>query len=129
MDINKQCKRYILQSIMLVAVLNLLAAIASYLWGFELFMPLIVSTLFVLTIDLSAALIWRRVASKHADMLPSFFTGVSGFRFLGALAVFFVWYLAADRDSMLQFFVVFLVFYMVSLVHHSIFFSRVSNRL
>ena len=29
---------------------------------------------------------------------------------------------------MMTFFIVFLVFYMVSLAHHSIYFSRISNR-
>jgi hypothetical protein len=69
------------------------------------------------------------LAEHQPDMLPTFFTAVSGFRFLLALIVLGVWYFVADRASMLTFFVVFLVFYMASLIHHSIFFSRVSNRL
>ena len=45
-----------------------------------------------------------------------------------ALAVMFVYYLACGRSAMLLFFLVFIVFYFVSLAHHSIFFARVSNR-
>jgi hypothetical protein len=61
-------------------------------------------------------------------MLPTFFTALSGARLLLALAVMFVWYLTDANDSMLHFFLVFMAFYVVSLVHHSIFFARVSNR-
>jgi hypothetical protein len=45
-----------------------------------------------------------------------------------ALAVMFVYYLVAGRSAMLVFFLVFMVFYVVSLAHHTIFFARVSNR-
>ena len=89
----------------------------------------VVSALFVLTVDVAAAFLFRWVATKHVNMLPSFFTGVSGFRFLLALMVLAVWFIVSDSKSMKIFFVVFLVFYMVTLVHQSIFFSRVSNRL
>ena len=46
-----------------------------------------------------------------------------------ALATMFVYYLVKGREAMLPFFIVFVVFYVVQLVHHSIFFSRVSNHL
>jgi hypothetical protein len=95
--------------------LNLLAAI-------------IVSFMFVLVVDIASVFIWRWVTLKHSDMLPTFFTALSGARLLLALAVMFVWYLTDANDSMLHFFLVFMAFYVVSLVHHSIFFARVSNR-
>jgi hypothetical protein len=47
---------------------------------------------------------------------------------LMALAVMFVYYLVNGRDAMLVFFLVFMAFYLVSLIHHSVFFARVSNR-
>jgi hypothetical protein len=62
-------------------------------------------------------------------MLPSFFTGVSGFRFLGALILLSIGYLMVGRDGMLTFICVFFVYYMLSIVHHSIFFSRMSKRV
>ena len=62
------------------------------------------------------------------DSLPTFFTAVSGFRLLLALAVMFVYYLLDNNDTMLKFFIVFMVFYVASLAHHTVFFSRVSNR-
>jgi hypothetical protein len=45
-----------------------------------------------------------------------------------ALLVMFIYYLVYGRDSMLFFFMVFMVFYFASLAHHSIFFAKVSNQ-
>lgn len=130
MDFDKLSKRYARQSILLttgLALLGLLVANVRQTDG--IIVPLVVSSLFVLVTELASAFLWRWVAVKHSDMLPSFFIGVSGFRFLLALAVMFVWYMVTNRQSTITFFVVFLVFYFVSLIHHSIFFSRVLNRL
>ncbi len=73
--------------------------------------------------------IWYWVASKHQDYLTSFYTGTSGFRFLSALTVIGIYYLIAEEPDMRMFIVVFGIYYLVSLIHFSIFFSRVSNRL
>ena len=130
MDINQQTKKYIVQCIILVFVLNLLGHLAMRFWAFDIVVPMAVSMIFVLVVEIASVLIWRWVALKHRDMLPSFFTGVSGFRFLLALAVMFVvWYVVEDTKTMKTFFIVFLIYYMTSMIHHSIFFSRMSNRL
>ena len=130
MDFDKLSKRYARQSILLTAGLALLGLLVANVRQTDgIIVPLVVSSLFVLVMELTSAFLWRWVAVKHSDMLPSFFIGVSGFRFLLALAVMFVWYMVTNRQSTITFFVVFLVFYFVSLIHHSIFFSRVSNRL
>jgi F0F1-type ATP synthase assembly protein I len=129
MDFDKLSKRYARQSILLTAGLALLGLLVANVYQKDgIIIPLVISSLFVLVTELASAFLWRWVAVKHSDMLPSFFTGVSGFRFLLALVVMFVWYLATNRQAIITFFVVFLIFYFVSLIHHSIFFSRVSNR-
>ncbi len=130
MDFDKLSKRYARQSILLTTGLALLGLLVANVYQTSgIIIPLVVSSLFVLVTEVASAFLWRWVAVKHSDMLPSFFTGVSGFRFLLALVVMFVWYLATNRQAIITFFVVFLIFYFVSLIHHSIFFSRVSNRL
>lgn len=129
MDIQKVCKNYIQRSVVLVVGLCASGIGVMLTAPLSLGVPLLVSALFVLAVDVASALFFRWVAVSHADMLPSFFTGVSGFRFLLALVVLLVWFLASDSESMKIFFIVFLVFYMVTLVHQTIFFSRVSNRL
>ena len=129
MSIQEKSRNYIVQSIVLCCILTICGFVAMKMWSLDLWTPIIVSLCFILVVDIASALVFRWVATKHSDMLPTFITGVSGFRFLAALVVMAVWYVIADRSSMMQFIMVFLVYYMASLIHHSIFFSRVSHRL
>ena len=129
MNITKQCINFIVESIFLVTSINLGCYFAMQLGGYDLLAAQIVSTLFILVFEITTVLVWRWVTLKHQNMLPSFFTGVSGFRFLGALLVMSVWYLVVGKENIMVFLVVFFVFYFVSLIHHSIFFSRMSKRL
>ena len=129
MSIQEESRNYILQSIVLCCILTICGFVAMKVWSLDLWTPIIVSLCFILVVDIASALVFRWVATKHSDMLPTFITGVSGFRFLAALVVMAVWYVLSDRTSMMQFIMVFLVYYMTSLIHHSIFFSRVSSRL
>ena len=128
MDINKQCKTYIVQTVVIFLVMNFLVGIVGKMWDLDLWAEMIVSSFFLLVTGVAIALIWRWVASNHKESLPTFFTAVSGFRLLLALGVMFGWYLADKNDTMLQFFMVFMAYYVVSLVHHSFFFARLSNR-
>ena len=129
MGIQEESRNYIVQSIVLCCILAICGFVAMKMWSLDLWTPIIVSLCFILVVDIVSALVFRWVATKHSDMLPTFITGVSGFRFLAALVVMAVWYVLSDRTSMMQFIMVFLVYYMASLIHHSIFFSRVSSRL
>lgn len=128
MDINKQCKYYIVQTVVIFLVMNFLVKVVGKVWNLDLWAEMMVSSSFLLVMGVVIALIWRWVATSHKESLPTFFTTVSGFRLLLALGVMFVWYLADKNDTMLQFFMVFMAYYVVSLVHHSFFFARVSNR-
>ena len=129
MNITKQCINFIVESLFLVTSINLGCYFAMQLGGYDLLAAQIVGTLFFLVFEITTVLVWRWVALKHRNMLPSFFTGASGFRFLGALLVMTVWYLVAGKENIMVFLIVFFVFYFVSLIHHSIFFSRMSKRL
>lgn len=132
--IQKLSNRYIWQGLLVGLVLMALAyaavsvdapkqlrdtiSVATYI-GFCFFM----------LVTMAEAVVWRRVAEGSPESLPTFFTAVSGGRMLLALATMFVYYLVKGREAMFPFFIVFVVFYVVQLVHHSIFFSRVSNHL
>ena len=129
MNVNKLTRNYIIQCIVLVCILNLLVQMAGNLWNVAVYPATLVGMLFVLVLEIGSVLVWRWVTLKHHNMLPSFFTGASAFRFLGALTIFFAWYLVVDSSNLMSFFCVFLVYYFVSLIHHSVFFSRVTNRL
>ena len=119
---------YIRQGLMVTVALALVVFLIMQVKYLDLLTPVIVSVMFSLVMCVSVALIWRRVAQSAADSLPTFFTAVSGFRLLLALAVMFVYYLVDTQDSMLSFFMVFIAFYFAMLAHHSIFFARINNR-
>ena len=127
--IDKLCKRYLRQELLLAVALFLIGLMIMRVWYLdEMLWPLVVSTAFCLVVSNVIGLLWRRIAKNSPDNLPTFFTATSGFRMLLALAVMFVYYLVVGRDAMLTFVLVFMVFYFASLIHHSAFFARVSNR-
>ena len=117
------------QQLFLIAALFLISLLVMRVWFLDgLLEPTIVSSAFTLVLGSVIGMVWRRIAKQAPDSLPTFFTAVSGFRLLLALLVMFIYYLVYGRDNMLVFFLVFMVFYFASLIHHSIFFAKVSNR-
>ena len=127
-DVEKLSKVYLKQGVFLTVALSLITLLVMQVKPVDLAVPVVVSSSFALFVCIAIGLVWRRVAQRSPESLPTFFTAVSGFRLLLALAVMFVYYLVDNSNSMLRFFLVFMAFYIVSLVHHSIFFARVSNR-
>ena len=127
-SVEKLSKNYMKQGLFIAVGLTLITLLVMQVWFLDLLTPAIISAVFALVMCWTIGLIWRRVAKRSPESLPTFFTAVSGFRLLLALAVMFVYYLVDTHDSMLRFFLVFMAFYIVSLVHHTIFFARVSNR-
>lgn len=127
-NVDKLSKSYMKQGLFLTVALALLTLLVMQVWQFDLLVETIVSVVFSLIVCWTIGLVWRWVAKNHQESLPTFFTAVSGFRLLLALAVMFVYYLVCGRSAMLPFFLVFMVFYFASLIHHSIFFAKVSNR-
>ena len=117
--IERCCKRYILQSFALLVILSGVTICTTFLIsGLELGTPLL---------EIADGLVWKKVASNNPEGLTTFYTAVSGFRMLIALFTLFICYLIVGREQMLRFCIVFMMFYFVFLVHHSVFFSHVSN--
>ena len=127
-NIKKLSIAYMRYGVMVAVALALVGLMVMQIWFLDLLTPIIVSVAFSLVTCVAIAQIWKRVALSSPDSLPTFFTAVSGFRLLLALAVMFVYYLVDNQDSMLRFFMVFIVFYFGMLIHHSIFFARINNR-
>ena len=127
-SIKKLSIAYMRYGVMVAVALALVGLMVMQIWFLDLLTPIIVSVAFSLVTCVAIAQIWKRVAQNSPDSLPTFFTAVSGFRLLLALAVMFVYYLVDNQDSMLRFFMVFIVFYFGMLIHHSIFFARINNR-
>lgn len=94
----------------------------------SLYNPTMLSAIFSIIVVLSIGLIWRRLAVNTPDMLPTFFTSVSGFRMLLALFTMFGCYMVVGRDAMTEYIVVFMIFYLSNLSFHAIYFSRINNK-
>lgn len=128
--IDKYFKRYVCQSLIIITIISVVLWCISYYTTIgEINNPLIVGIVFSFVIELCDGFIWRLVAKNNQDFLPTFYTAVSGFRMLLALATLFVVYLIVGKQMMLPYCIVFMIYYFVLLIHHSIFFSKVSNSL
>lgn len=127
-DIDKLCGRYIVWSMVYIIILTIGCFIIEKLGLFSgLMYPVAVSAVFSIVVESADALVWRKVAKKSPDSLTTFYTAVSGFRMLLALATMLVCYIIVGRDAIMPYILVLLVFYFAMLAHHSIFFSRLSN--
>ncbi len=127
-DIDKLCGRYIVWSMVYIFILTIGSFIFEKLGLFSgLMYPVAVSAVFSIVVESADALVWRKVAKKSPDSLTTFYTAVSGFRMLLALATMLVCYIIVGRDAIMPYILVLLVFYFAMLAHHSIFFSHLSN--
>ena len=130
LEIDKQLasKRYIRQTVQIVFALFSLELLVLQLVGSELLLtPILVSVGFALLVESGDALLWKRLESKEDESKATFFMAVSGFRFLLALLVLFIYYLNTDRGGMAAFLLLFAPFYLAVLAHHSVFFSHLRN--
>ncbi len=129
-ETGKHSKRYLLQGLVLVAILFAAGWIvdAYVATGLRLMTPLLVCSGYALIVEIAEAILWSRFSNKPADEQPNFFTGVSVIRMLTAMAVVFVYFLQADKAGLFQFFLMFAIFYFAILLHHLCFFFLKGKR-
>lgn len=128
-NIQSASKRYIQQTVQIVFALFLLELLILQILGAGLLLtPVLVSMCFALIVELSDAFIWKRLENKTEETKATFFMAVSGFRFLLALLMLFVYYFMSDRSGMIAFILLFAPYYLAVLVHHSIFFSHLRSK-
>lgn len=128
-DEDKIARRYAGIGLMLIIVLWLISILVATLrpeW--QLMSPIWVSTGFSLIFLLGFAVLWRWVVRKHKDSVTTLYSVVSGFRMLMALFTLFIVFLVVGRAAMLPYVLVFMIFYLVMVAYHSIYFSRITNR-
>lgn len=128
-DEDKIASRYAGIGLMLIIVLWLMSILVATLrpeW--QLMSPIWVSTGFSLIFLLGFAVLWRWVVRKHKDSVTTLYSVVSGFRMLMALFTLFIVFLVVGRAAMLPYVLVFMIFYLVMVAYHSIYFSRITNR-
>lgn len=128
-DEDKIARRYAGIGLMLIIVLWLMSILVATLCPeWQLMSPIWVSTGFSLIFLLGFAVLWRWVVRKHKDSVTTLYSVVSGFRMLMALFTLFIVFLVVGRAAMLPYVLVFMIFYLIMVAYHSIYFSRITNR-
>ena len=125
----RESRTFIGQSVLAVIILSLVVLCFSALAQVAgLVAPLIVSAAFALIVETAVALLWHRVArGGSVDAIATLLSSVSGFRMLLALLTLAGCYVAVGRDGIMNYLLVFFLFYFWIIAHHSIFFSRMSK--
>ncbi len=127
-DIGKICRKYIIQLLSIVVLLTVASFLVMHWMHVQnLLMPTCVSAVFTLVSGLAEILLWKRIAGRHAEGLPTFFTAVSGCRMLLGLFTLLICYVIAGKAMIVRYCAVFLCFYFISLIHSSLYFSRLFN--
>lgn len=128
-EIDIRYWKYIRQGVTLMAVLFFLTLVLAMSYP-SVTLPLIVSAVYALFVEIGAVTAWRKVATKAPDSLPSVFLAISGGRFMLALVVMFVYFLLVGKTGkgdMLTFVLIFAAFYLSAVLHHTLFFTHKHN--
>ena len=129
MDVDRIAKRYAGIGLLLVIGLWLAGILmATIRPEWKLMPPIWISTAFCMFFLVAFAFLWRWIMNFHQDSITTLYSVVSGFRMLMALFTLFIVYLVVGRSAMLPYVVVFMVFYLVMVAFHSVYFSRITNR-
>lgn len=129
MDIDKVAKRYIGIGALIIIILWMASILVATLrpeWN--LMAPIWVSTGFSVVFLVAFALLWRWISKEKKESLTTLYSLVSGFRMVLALFTLFVCYMVVGRDAMVPYVVVFMVFYLIMVGFHTIYFSRITNK-
>lgn len=129
-DIKTTSRRYALQVLIIANVLMLIGIGVHYVaeMNTSLVAPLAVAYAFYLVTAGIFCYIWQKVATSNPEMLTTVYMATSGFRMLAAFATLTGVYVAVGRAGMLPYAVVFMLFYLVAVGHHSAFFARFNNK-
>lgn len=129
-NVKKLSIKYMRQSCVIIFVLTSIMFLIMRFFDClnTMIIPTVISLVFFITVEFTDILAWRWVVTKHSDMMSTFFTGVSGFRMLLAIAVMFIYYLLSAEGTMFTLFLVFMAYYIVQMVHHSYFFVRLLQK-
>ena len=129
MNINNTARRYVGEGLLLIIFLWMVnIVIACLLPEKNLMAPTWVSTGFSVAFLIGFALLWRWIASFKKESLTTLYSVMSGFRMILALFTLFICYLVVGRDAMAPYVIIFMIFYLVMVGFHSIFFARRTNK-
>ena len=119
--IEKRYWKYLRQGVSLCAALFFLLLLVASQYP-SLVLPLTVSAVYALVVEVADAIAWKKVAAGSPDSMPTFFMAVSGLRFMVALVVMLAG--KTGKADMGTFILTFALFYVAVLLHHTLFFAR-----
>lgn len=118
--------KYLRQATALLATLFFAMLLVAIRYPSVVF-PLIVSAIYALFVEIASITAWRKVTENSPESLPTLLMAISGGRFMLALVVMFVYFLLlgkTGKGDMLTFVLVFAVFYLSAILHHTLFFTH-----
>lgn len=134
MDLNKKIditsKRYYKYSLWLIAALTLIcsAAISINLLSISFINALAISALYTILINSVYVSFWRKIAKSSPNIMTRFYLAASALRLISASLVVTVYcIICRDKNSIRDFALLFMAYYIVMLVFDSIFFARVEK--
>lgn len=126
--IRKQSNLYIVQCCLIFVILQLAAMTVSGRFGMEISKPLSLASSFCIATGLIIGVVWKWVAMNHESMLTTFYSATNAFRMLLALATLTVCYFVVGSENIKPYVIVFMVFYLIAITHHAIYFARITNK-
>lgn len=130
-EIDRLYWKYMRQGLFLCVLLFFAVLLMGVTYN-SVILPSVVSVIYALAVELTEINIWRKVAKSSPASLPTFFMAVSGLRFMFALVIMFAYFLIVGKTikgDMTVFMIIFAVFYVAILIHHTLFFTRKSNSI
>ncbi len=130
MNIGKTAHKYNKVLICLLAGLTLLGLLTIQLTGLmTLLYPMVISVVFSYVCGLAYIQGWKAMASRAPESLPKYYLAGSAFRLMAAAIVLLVYCVVERHDiqTIKWFAIVFIVYYIVTLVFDAVFFAKVSK--
>ena len=116
-------KKYVREALQVAMGTFLLELLVLQLLQYHVLLaPILTGLSFFLIVEVVVGIIWGHIYQNQVEVKASFLMGVSGFRFLVALLVIFIYFLATGRSTMMSFLLLFVPYYFAMLVHHLLFF-------
>ena len=129
MDVDKVAKRYVGIGALIVIALTMIGIfLSSFRPEWDMIAPVWVSAGFSVFFLISFAFLWRWIIKSNRESLTTLYSVVSGLRMVMALFTLFICSLVVGRDAMLPYVSVFMVYYLVMIGYHTVYFSKITNR-
>lgn len=90
--------------------------------------PLVVSAIFSLVASTAYGEAWKAVAKSSPANLAKFYLAAMMLKMMAGVLVFLIYVLVCDKQNILDFTVIFALFYVVLLVFDCIYFARVEKK-